>query len=392
MKRRLLTILVFVLALVLAVPAWSQLSTSTVSGVVYDAIGSPLPKTTILFNVPKQVISKQVVAQSLVSAITDANGAISLNLPRRAIVQVTISTGMPIAGVVPNAPTSTFAEVISRTNLDPLPPLVLASQGGTGLDTSSSSGIAVITAGVWSVGNLTGPITSSGLTTSVGAQTGTGSTFVMQTSPTLITPVIGAATGTSLSLSGAISASNLSGTNTGDQTITLTGGVTGSGTGSFAATVITNANLTGEVTSVGNAATLTNSAVIAKVLTGYVSGAGTVAATDSILQAIQKLDGNIATAGTLETGTWSSPSRGVNTVFQNTSGRKRRVTGSVTGTDAADYALIEVGSTNPPTLTLSKLGAIGFVPFSFEVPNNWYYRIGVIGVAPTIDFGNELDK
>ena len=45
----------------------------------------------------------------------------------------------------------------------------------------------------------------------------------------------------------------LAGSNTGDQTITLTGGVTGSGTGSFAATVVTNANLTGVVTSVGNA-------------------------------------------------------------------------------------------------------------------------------------------
>jgi hypothetical protein len=39
----------------------------------------------------------------------------------------------------------------------------------------------------------------------------------------------------------AISASNLSGTNTGDQTITLTGNVTGSGTGSFAATIANNA-------------------------------------------------------------------------------------------------------------------------------------------------------
>lgn len=41
--------------------------------------------------------------------------------------------------------------------------------------------------------------------------------------------------------SGSISASNLSGTNTGDQTITLTGDVTGSGTGSFAATIASNA-------------------------------------------------------------------------------------------------------------------------------------------------------
>lgn len=54
--------------------------------------------------------------------------------------------------------------------------------------------------------------------------------------------------------------------------------------------------LTGEVTASGPgsaSATLSNAAVIAKVLTGFTSGAGTVAATDSLLQAIQKLDGNI---------------------------------------------------------------------------------------------------
>ena len=69
----------------------------------------------------------------------------------------------------------------------------------------------------------------------------------------------------------------------------LTGMVTSVGN---ATTVVTNANLTGEVTSVGNATTITNSAVIGKVLTGFTSGAGTVAATDNILQAIQKLNGN----------------------------------------------------------------------------------------------------
>lgn len=76
----------------------------------------------------------------------------------------------------------------------------------------------------------------------------------------------------------------------------LTGGVTSVGN---ATTVITNANLTGDITSVGNATTLTNAPVIAKVLTGYVSGAGVVAATDSILQAIQKLNGNNATNANL---------------------------------------------------------------------------------------------
>lgn len=84
--------------------------------------------------------------------------------------------------------------------------------------------------------------------------------------------------------SGNISATNLSGTNTGDQTITLTGEATGTGTSSFAIT-------------------LANSAVIEKTLTGYTSGAGTISATDNILQAIQKLNGNI---GAIPGGTVTS--------------------------------------------------------------------------------------
>lgn len=47
--------------------------------------------------------------------------------------------------------------------------------------------------------NLTGPITSTGNTTAVASQTGTGSTFVMATSPTLVTPALGEATYTTLS-------------------------------------------------------------------------------------------------------------------------------------------------------------------------------------------------
>ena len=46
--------------------------------------------------------------------------------------------------------------------------------------------------------NLTGPITSVGPATSVASQTGTGSKFVMDNTPTLITPVLGVATATSI--------------------------------------------------------------------------------------------------------------------------------------------------------------------------------------------------
>ena len=53
-----------------------------------------------------------------------------------------------------------------------------------------------------SISNLTGVITSVGLSTSIASQTGTGSKIVCDTSPTLVTPNIGVATGTSLTLSG----------------------------------------------------------------------------------------------------------------------------------------------------------------------------------------------
>lgn len=46
---------------------------------------------------------------------------------------------------------------------------------------------------------------------------------------------------TTITATGNMAAANLSGTNTGDQTITLTGDVTGTGTGSFAATIANNA-------------------------------------------------------------------------------------------------------------------------------------------------------
>ena len=140
---------------------------------------------------------------------------------------------------------------------------------------SKTSGGWLPTASSSTAGNLTGPITSVGLATSVASQTGTGSKFVMDTSPTLVTPNLGTPTA-------------LVGTN-----------ITGTAAGLTAGSVTTNANLTGDVTSVGNATTLTNAPVIAKVLTGYVSGAGTVAATDTILQAIQKLNGNDATNANL---------------------------------------------------------------------------------------------
>ena len=138
-------------------------------------------------------------------------------------------------------------------------------------------------------------------------QTGTGK-LVMENGAILIAPNIGAATGTSLNVGpgGTVTAGSFVGNLVnGSATLTnltvnnpIIGNITGN-----AATVTTNANLTGEVTSNGNDATINNAAVISKVLTGYTSAAGTITATDNIVQAIGKLNGNItASSNVTHTG------------------------------------------------------------------------------------------
>uniref|UniRef100_UPI004047E478 beta strand repeat-containing protein n=1 Tax=Algoriphagus sp. TaxID=1872435 RepID=UPI004047E478 len=109
-----------------------------------------------------------------------------------------------------------------------------------------------------------------------------------------ITVTAAAETVTGSTLNATVTGSSL--TSVGTLTnLTVTNPIAGSVTGN-ATTVTTNANLSGDVTSLGNVTTLSNSAVIGQVLTGYAAGAGTVAATDNILQAIQKVDGNINAA------------------------------------------------------------------------------------------------
>ena len=80
--------------------------------------------------------------------------------------------------------------------------LAMGTNKVTGLGTPTTSTDAATKGYVDTVtvapSNLTGPITSVGSATSVAAQTGTGSTFVMNTSPTLVTPALGVATATSI--------------------------------------------------------------------------------------------------------------------------------------------------------------------------------------------------
>lgn len=68
------------------------------------------------------------------------------------------------------------------------------SGANTGDQTNISGNAATVTTNA----NLTGPITSSGNATAIASQTGTGTKFVVDTSPTLVTPILGVAAATSI--------------------------------------------------------------------------------------------------------------------------------------------------------------------------------------------------
>ena len=80
--------------------------------------------------------------------------------------------------------------------------LAMGTNKITGLGTPTNSADAAtknyVDTAVIAPTNLTGVITSSGAATSIASQTGTGTKFVVDTSPTLVTPVLGVATATSI--------------------------------------------------------------------------------------------------------------------------------------------------------------------------------------------------
>lgn len=102
----------------------------------------------------------------------------------------------------------------------------------------------------------------------------------------------------------------LSGTNTGDQTITLTGDVTGSGTGSFAATIANNAVSLAKMATIATASFLgRNTASTGNVEVLSTSTVRTMLSISNVENtALSTWAGsaNITTVGTIATGTWNA--------------------------------------------------------------------------------------
>lgn len=192
---------------------------------------------------------------------------------------------------------------------------------------------AALVTGVSSVTGTTNRITASPTTGAVIIDIS--ASYIGQSSITTVGTI---STGTWSGLFGAVTGANL----TNLTAANISAGTAGINITGNSATVTTNANLTGEVTSVGNAATISNGAVIGKVLTGYVSGAGTVSASDSILSAIQKLNGNISAAP----GTVTS----VSVVTAN------GVSGSVATATTTPAITLTLGAITPTSVTIGTLG------------------------------------
>ena len=317
------------------------------------------------------ITSKILDANVTTAKIADANITTAKLLDANVTNAKLDKTNIPLSGFAATTSTELAGVISDETGtgnvvLSASPALTgtpLAPTAASGTNTTQLATTAFVTAANTTNANLTGPITSSGNVTAIASKTGTGTKFVMDTSPTIggtttlssaiINSTLNVAGTTALqstlAVAGATTLSSTlnvagvatftgtplaptaaSGTNTTQLATTafvtaanttnanLTGMVTSSGN---ATTVVTNADLTGEVTSTGNAATLTNSAVIGKVLTGYTAAAGTIAATDNILEAIQKLDGNNTTNANL-TGPITSVGNATSVASQTGTGTK----------------------------------------------------------------------
>lgn len=205
--------------------------------------------------------------------------------------------------------------ILKNTTTTGVPSIAVAADFPT-LNQSTSGNAATVTTNA----NLTGPITSVGNTTAIASQTGTGSKIVTDTSPTLVTPTIGAATAASVNKV-AVTAPATS------ATLTIANLGTLATTGAFAITFAASANVT--VTLPATSATMartdaaqtftgvqtmTSPAITTPAITGLATGTGVASAATASTLAARDSSGNLNANQTFDGFTSTATATGTTTM------------------------------------------------------------------------------
>jgi hypothetical protein len=283
-----------------------------------------LPPNGIIVNRDRLEI---LLNKTLTSPILNGTPNLGSSIGTSLNISGTVTAGTFIGPLTGNATTATTAGSFSGTLVGD----VTGSQGATVVSSVAGFPSATIGARLTTVGNAV-----SGNTPNTLVLRGAGGNFT----------------------GGVISADEFVGP--------LTGSITGN-----AATVTTNANLTGEATSLGNDVTLTNSAVIGKKLIGYTTGTGAVGAGDNILQAIGKVEGTTNLKAPINnpsfTGTVLIPSPfnlGVTSV--TTTGTQLNYLKDASGTSGTGSVVFN----NSPTFTGAPTLPTGTIGFTQDASNS----------------------
>jgi hypothetical protein len=311
-------------------------------------------------------VNSQVGAVVLTTSdITEGTNLYYTDTRARAAISLTTSGSSGAAtyssGVlnIPNYTLSGLGGVSSSTTL---------TINGTALDLTTSRS--------WDVGTVTSVNASVPTGFSVGSAVTSSGNIAIGFAAGYALPTILSQSNWDVAYNDKINSASVTGTTT--KTLTLTqqdgGTVTASWSddnsvtsvfGRTGAVVATSGDYTtAQVTESGNLY-FTNARAIASTLTGYTSGAGTITASDTILSAIQKLNGNI---GALVTGvssvnglsgavtlSTSNVSEGTNLYYTDT---RARAAISLTTTGSSGAATYSGGVLNIPTYTLAGLGGV----------------------------------